>query len=451
MQSVPISLFCLLLCLNLNAQQYREQFPEGLLLLRSDSIFALNYRSDGVLDFVPFYSAPYLDSIGALAYDSRDNFYYGIRYDNAHLVKFHLNGRYEDLGIPTDSSGKKLPNEDLTSAVIHARKLYVLSYSTNSIYVIDLDSRKFKLLIANIPFALPNSLAWHPVSEKLYILDQNAFPIVISPKTGIIEKNYYTGAFANLPRKKLLSYGKLWFGNDGRCFLLAGQEGILYELDTEKRFAYYIADLNFNSPKDAVPHAALSSPQFIAKELLSLKVQPYQHQSDYLELEWYERNDKAEVAYYYTEKYNPEKLLWEQVAQVPGYAINTQSNRYTYLDRMPRQDENCYRLRTEFPEGFVAYSREVCFDKKSEKTNPKIRLSNSLVSDENGSFLHLIGYHGKKISVEIFHCASKQKTISLDLLPQGDDYSTWLRLEKAGWYEIRIINGKDIQRLKVFK
>jgi hypothetical protein len=274
---------------------------------------------------------------------------------------------------------------------------------------------------------------------------------VISPKTGIIEKNYYTGAFANLPRKKLLSYGKLWFGNDGRCFLLAGQEGILYELDTEKRFAYYIADLNFNSPKDAVPHAALSSPQFIAKELLSLKVQPYQHQSDYLELEWYERNDKAEVAYYYTEKYNPEKLLWEQVAQVPGYAINTQSNRYTYLDRMPRQDENCYRLRIEFPEGFVAYSREVCFDKKSEKTNPKIRLSNSLVSDENGSFLHLIGYHGKKISVEIFHCASKQKTISLELLPEGDDYSTWLRLEKAGWYEIRIINGKDIQRLKVFK
>jgi hypothetical protein len=118
---------------------------------------------------------------------------------------------------------------------------------------------------------------------------------------------------------------------------------------------------------------------------------------------------------------------------------------------MPRQDENCYRLRIEFPEGFDAYSREVCFDKKSEKTNPKIRLSNSLVSDENGSFLHLIGYHGKKISVEIFHCASKQKTISLELLPQGDDYSTWLRLEKAGWYEIRIINGKDIQRLKVFK
>jgi hypothetical protein len=111
MQSVPISLFCLLLCLNINAQQYREQIPEGLLLLRSDSIFALNYRSDGVLDFVPFYNAPYLDSIGALAYDSRDNFYYGIRYDNAHLVKFHLNGRYEDLGIPTDSSGKKLPTK----------------------------------------------------------------------------------------------------------------------------------------------------------------------------------------------------------------------------------------------------------------------------------------------------------------------------------------------------
>ena len=451
MYPVPMLIFCLLLGFSLSAQQDREEQADGLLLLRSDSIFSLNYRSDGKLDFIPVYSAPYLDSIGALAYDVRDNYYYGIRFDNAHLIKFQLNGRYEDLGSATDSSGNKLPNEDLTSAVIQARKLYVLSYSTNSIYEIDLDTRKFRLLIGNIGFSLPNTLAWHPVLERLYILNQNGSPMIIHPKTGALEKNLYAGAFANLPRKKLLSYGKLWFGNDGRCFLLAGQEGILYELDTEKKQAYFISNINFNSPKDAVPHAALSSPQFIAKELLSLKVQPYQHQSDYLELEWYERNDKAEVAYYYTEKYNPEKLLWEQVAQVPGYATNTQSNRYTYLDRMPRQDENCYRLRIEFPEGYVTYSREVCFDKKSEKTNPKIRLSNSLVSDENGSFLHLIGYHGKKISVEIFHCASKQKTISLELLPQGDDYSTWLRLEKAGWYEIRIINGKDIQRLKVFK
>jgi hypothetical protein len=451
MQSVPIILFCLLLCLNLHAQHYREQIPEGLLLLRSDSIFALNYRSDGVLDFVPFYKAPYLDSVGALAFDPSDDFYYGIRYDNAHLVRFKLNGRYEDMGIARDSSGKEIPNEDLTSAVIQNRKLYLLSYSTNSIFELDLDTKKYRLLTANIPFSLPNTLAWHPKLERLYILNQNGSPLIINPKTGVLEKELYGGSFANLPRKKLLSYGKLWFGTDGRCFLLAGQEGVLYELDTEKKQAYFISNINFNSPKDAVAHAALSSPQFIAKELLSLKVQPYQHQSDYLELEWYERNDKAEVAYYYTEKYNPEKLLWEQVAQVPGYAANTLSNRYTYLDRMPRQDENCYRLRIEYPEGFVAYSREVCFDKNSEKSNPKIRLSNSLVSDENGTFLHLIGYDGKKISVEIFHSASKQKTMSLELLPQGDDYSTWLRLENAGWYEIRIIDGKDIQRLKVFK
>ena len=451
MRSVPLLLFCLLFSIKLLAQQYREQNPEGLLILRSDSIFSLNYRSDGVLDFTPLYSAPYLDSVGALAFDPSDGFYYGFRYDNAHLVRFRLNERYEDLGIPTDSSGKNIPNEDLTSAVIHNKKLYVLAYSNNSIYEVDLGTKLFKLTIANIPFSLPNTLAWHPKIERLYILDQNAAPRIINPQNGLLEKEFIPGSFANLPRKKLLSYGKLWFGTDGRCFLLAGQEGVLYELDTEKKQAYFVANTNFNSPKDALPHSALQSPEFIGKEIVSLKVQPYQHLNDYLELEWFERNDKAEVAYYYTEKYNPEKLLWEQVAQVPGYAANTLSNRYTYLDRMPRQNENCYRLRLEFPEGFVGYSREVCFDKKSEKTNPKIRLSNSLVSDENGSFLHLIGYHGKKISVEIFHCASKQKTISLELLPQVDDYSTWLRLEKAGWYEIRIINGKDIQRLKVFK
>ena len=341
MNPVLLLIFCLLLGFSLSAQQDREEYADGLLLLRSDSIFSLNYRSDGKLDFIPVFSATYLDSIGALAYDARDNYYYGIRFDNAHLVKFQLNGRYEDLGIPIDSSGKKLPNEDLTSAVIHDRKLYVLSYSTNSIYVIDLDSRKFKLLTANIPFALPNSLAWHPISEKLYILDQNAFPVVISPKTGIIEKNYYTGAFANLPRKKLLSYGKLWFGNDGRCFLLAGQEGILYELDTEKRNAYYIADLNFNSPKDALPHSAIKSPVFIGNEILALKIQEYTHMKDYLELEWQERNDKAEVAYYYCEKFNPETSAWEQIGSVAGYPANTQSNRYTQLDRAPRKKKNC--------------------------------------------------------------------------------------------------------------
>ena len=147
MRSVPLLLFCLLFSIKLLAQQYREQNPEGLLILRSDSIFALNYRSDGVLDFTPLYSAPYLASVGALAFDPSDGFYYGFRYDNAHLVRFRLNERYEDLGIPTDSSGKNIPNEDLTSAVIHNKKLYVLAYSNNSIYEVDLGTKLFKITI----------------------------------------------------------------------------------------------------------------------------------------------------------------------------------------------------------------------------------------------------------------------------------------------------------------
>jgi len=451
MHFVPISFICLMFCLNLRAQHYEEQIPDGLILLRSDSIFTLNYRSDGSLNFTAHFNASFLDSVGALAYEPSEKKFYAFRYDNAHLVRFNLSGHYEDLSIPLDSSGKAIPNEDLTSAVIHDRKLYVLSYSTNSIFELNLDTKKYKLLTANIPFSLPNTLAWHPKMERLYILNQNGSPVIINPKSGAIEKEFYSGSYANLPRKKLLSYGKLWFGTDGRCFLLAGQEGILYELDTEKKIAYFVANINFNSPKDALAHDALISPRFIGKELLSLKIQPYQHQNDYLELEWYERNDKAEAAYYYCEKFNAELMRWEQLSQTPAYAATTQSNRYTYLDRMPGEGKNCYRLRIEYTEGFVAYSREVCFDKSSNKNGPEIRLSNSLVSDESGTFLHLTGYDGRKIRIEIRHCISGKKVQTIELTPKSEDESFWINLEGGAWYEIRLFDGKDIQRLKVYK
>jgi hypothetical protein len=277
---------------------------------------------------------------------------------------------------------------------------------------------------------------------------------VISPKTGIIEKNYYTGAFANLPRKKLLSYGKLWFGNDGRCFLLAGQEGILYELDTEKRIAYYIADLNFNSPKDALPHSALKSPEFIGNEMLALKIQVYPHMMDYLELEWYERNDKAEVAYYYCEKFNPETSAWEQIGSVAGYQANTQSNRYTQLDRAPRKGENCYRLRIEYLGGFIAYSPQVCFDKRQTVYTKaqKISLSHSIVPyNSGGTYLHLINYKQRKIRVELYQKGNNKLIKCFELLPTADDQSLWLDLERTGWYEIRVIDSMGTQSLKLFK
>jgi hypothetical protein len=426
--------------------------PDGLMLLRNDTIFQLNYRSDGFLEFIPKFKAPYLDSIGALSFWEEDSNYYGIRYDNAHIVRFQENGRYEDLGKASDSLEKDLPNDDLSSAVIHKNELFVLAYSTNSIYAINLEKRplEFRVLTKNIGFSLPNTLAYNPRSEKLYILDQNGSPIEIDPKTGAVELPLVKGTFLNFPRKKLLSYGKLWFSIDGRCFLLAGQEGTLYELDTEKRIAFIIANIGFNSPKDAVAGTGLIVPDFIQKDLLNLKVQPYPHMSDILELEWLERNDNKEIAYYYTERFNPNTQIWEEIAFIPGYASTKQANRYTTMDRMPHPVQNCYRLRIVEERGYLRYSQVVCYDKNK---STQLKLSLPIVDfNSNQSLLHVIGFSGKKLDIKLYHPCTNEQCWTKNVEIQSEDQSIQIPLpDMGGWFELRIFEGAEMYRLKIFR
>jgi hypothetical protein len=260
--------------------------------------------------------------------------------------------------------------------------MFVMAYSTNSIYAVDLRSKtlRFKVIVENIGFSLPNTLSYNPLTDKLYILDQNFAPISINPRNGVLELPKKNSGFQNFPKRQLLSYGKLWFDKSGRCFLLSGIEGLLYELDTENRIAYSISKTGFNSPKDAV-FIGQKMPNFLNREILNLKVQNNPLNPSNIEIEWYENNSMATVFNYYTERLNPTTKSWEVLNVVPGYAQNQQSNRYLTLDRNPFA-ESCYRLKIEKNIGSFSFSEEVCLFKNESKLKA-LWLSKTIVEQED--------------------------------------------------------------------
>lgn len=429
----------------------KAQDKDAIILIKSDSLYQLNYKVNGELDFIFRFQNHFLDSVGALAFNNEDGFYYGFRFDNGNIIRFDEDGKFENLGTP--NAADSLSPNNLTSALIHQGTIYVLSYLNNSIYCVDLEKSPlaFRRLTKNLGISIPNSIAYHPLRQKLFTLDQFGIPIFIDPISGRVERDIKS-TFANFPRKKLINYGKIWFANDGRCFLLAGQEGILYELDTENLVAYYIAELGFNSPKDAVSHNSISSPKFIHKEILSMRVNPSKYFNTNLELEWHERNDQTSVFYYFTERFNSDKEIWEEIAFVPGYTSNTQSNRYTTLDRNPLKTENCYRLRIEYQGGYIRYSQSVCYEVNASKLK-KLYLSNTVIDyNSNETMLHIKGFKNKNLQISV-RPLYKKETLALSYIyPNSDDYGHILKLpEQGGWYEIRVIEAANLYRIPVLK
>lgn len=438
--------------------QWGEACPDVFYLLRNDTVFALNIGNDGALQFIPQYINKELDSVGALAMSEGD--WYGIKFTNAHIVKISPDssgkGIFEDLGMAYNEKGDSLPNHDLTSAIVVDHEMYVLSYSTNSIYGIDLKSKplRFREVRLGMPFALPNTLAYHPIEKRLYILEQSGRPITIEPEKG--DMDIAKAAFANFPRRPLISYGKLWFGRDGRCFLLTGITGTLYELDTKKMVAYRIRTLGFNSTKDAVYCPDMNIPAFLEPDLLEIWVHGGpNHQS--LELEWEEGNSFDAVKFFHSERLNRATGNWEPLSYVPGYTgtIPEQALHYNALDRNPQEGENCYRLRIEYYNGAQRFSRTVCMDyshPKKEFKKPTFRLSPELLSQRGlGSLLQISGAQNKLVKINIYRIWDGVLCGNYNITPMVDDYALTLPLPNMeGWYALRVACGAEHQWFKVF-
>ena len=419
------------------------QIPDGILLLKADTLYQLSHQFNGNLRFIPVLKNSVLDSIGALSFHEKVDCLFGINYHNAHFIKIYQDGRSEDLGLPVDGENNSLPNDDLTSAIIVGDEMFVLAYSTNSIYAVDLISKplRFRVVVKNIGFSLPNTLSYNPLTDKLYILDQNYAPISINPRNGLLELPKKNSGFQNFPKRQLLSYGKLWFDKSGRCFLLSGIEGLLYELDTENRVAYSISKIGFNSPKDAV-FIGQKMPHFLNKEILNLKVQANPFNPTNVEIEWYENNSVASVFNYYTERLNPSTKSWEVISEVPGYAQNQQSNRYLTLDRNPFPGNSCYRLKIEKNIGSFSFSEMVCLNVSKSKD---LWLSKSVVDcDELENELRLINFSGR-IDIYATNLITNEKNLINSEMVYSDDQSiTFQTPQKIGPYEILIWNNGQI-------
>jgi hypothetical protein len=48
------------------------QIPDGILILKSDTLFQLSHQSNGNLRFIPVLKKPVLDSIGALSFYEKE-------------------------------------------------------------------------------------------------------------------------------------------------------------------------------------------------------------------------------------------------------------------------------------------------------------------------------------------------------------------------------------------
>jgi hypothetical protein len=442
--------------------QWDEDCPEAMFLLRDDTIFSLNIRLDGSMQFIPWVGDKRLDSIAAMAMHEGD--YYGINYTNAHVIKMPKEGflgdyaqrKFEDLGHPINEKGDSLPNFDLTSAVIVDHEMFILSYSTNSIYGIDLKSKplRYRIVRLGIPFALPNTLSYHPTEKKLYVLEQTGRPIMINIESGEIEVDRNT--FTNFPRRPMIASGKLWFGRDGRCFLLAGRQGTLYELDTKKMVAYQIRDLGFNSTKDAFYCLDMDVPAFLEPNVLDIWAHLSQDGHS-LELEWHEGNSDEPIKFYHSERLNPKTGEWEPLSFIPGYTgvVLEQVLRYNALDRIPKNGENCYRLRIEYYGGVQRFSRTVCVDypiKTKVFKKPTFRLSPELLSQRGmGTMLQLSGAKNQLVNVTVYRVWDGVLSWSQSFRALADDYSIKLPLPNMeGWYAVRVACGAAHQWFKVF-
>ena len=442
--------------------QWEENCPDGLFLLKDDTIFTLNIRLDGSMHFIPYIQDKRLDSIGAIAMHEGD--YYGINYYNAHVIKIPKEGllgdytqrKFKDLGQPINEKGDSLPNFDLTSAVIVDHEMFVLSYSTNSIYGIDLKSKplRYRIVRLGIPFALPNTLAYHPIEKRLYILEQTGKPIMIKVENGDMEVDKNT--FTNFPRRPMISYGKLWFGRDGRCFLLVGLEGTLYELDTKKLVAYRIRELGFKSTKDAFYCLDMDIPAFFEPNILDIWVHLAQDGHS-LELEWHEGNSSEPIKFFHSERFNPKTKDWEPLSFIPGYTgtIPEQALRSNALDRIPQKGENCYRLRIEYYNGAQRFSRTVCVDypiREKVFKQPTFRLSPGLLSQRGmGAMLQLSGAKNQMVNVSVYRVWDGVLSWSQSFRALADDYSIKLPLPNMeGWYAVRVACGAEHQWFKVF-
>ena len=422
-------------------------YQNGLCLLRNDTIYNLNLRSDGKLNFIPWFSDRMLEDFTAITFNKSDSFFYAFNQNNANLVRFRPLGQIENIGRAISEDGE-LPNEDLISATIFENELFVLAASSNSIYAVNLQKKAptFRTVIKNIAFGLPNGLSFNPLNNKLFLIDQNGTAIYIDPKNGKLETLAKNGGFANFPRKKQLSYGKIWFTDEKRCFFLVGLEGQLYELDTENRIAYFVDNTGFVSTKGAFFCGA--EPLFIEKELLSLKIQPYPHGKESLELEWFEKKTDSSAVNYYTEKFSTRLNKWVEIGFIPGYAATAQSNRYTTLDRSPEKVENCYRLRKAYFDKIV-YSKVVC-TKDAENNTLIIKLSGIIF--ENGKVLiHFKNMQGIEVDLKINNNLGGN-TLLQKHFKLSDDDQVYQISEKltGGWNFISIFAGGKTQHLKFF-
>jgi hypothetical protein len=443
-----VRLFCTLIIVSVSFQfSISQTVPDnGICLLRNDTIFKLNLCSDGKLNFIPWFIDSTIKDLNAVSFNYQDSFFYGFNQKNANLIRFRPFNNVEDLGRPI-SKEEELPNEDLIATALAGDEIFVLAASTNSIYAIDIKKRplSFRTVVKNIAYGLPNGLSFNPLNNKLFLIDQNGTAINIDPENGkqeIIPKN---GSFANFPRKKQLSYGKVWFTDKKRCFFLVGLEGQLYELDTEKRIAYFIENTGFVSTKAAFFFGG--EPDFIDREILSFKIHPYPHGNEILELEWFENNPENLPVNYYAEKYVPKLNKWIEIGFIPGYASTGQANRYTILDRSPSKGENCYRLRKSYFDK-IKYSKVVCT--KDEQNKAIIRLSDSFADSESIT-LHFQHMEGSVIELSVKHYLSDTPFIKkyFNIISSDQSYTLSDRLE-VGWNFIVVNSGNKTEYLKVF-
>jgi hypothetical protein len=440
------SLFLILLSWQLSAQDC----PTGFYLLRSDTIFELSKKRNGQPNFVPYYQADFLDSIGALAYHSEENYWYAVSQLHGDIMRFQTNGRIENLGRPKhEERGDWMPNEGLISAVIWGDELYILNAPTSSILAVDLSKKPLTYKnLATFNHSLPNSLSFDPNTKQLLLFHQNGGSIYFDPKTGIstIDNKKYKG----FKRRSFLAYGKLWFDAEGQAFMLHGNQGELVHIDLEEKVVYEIAATGFVSTKDAVQCFASKAATPFPQDLLRMSVAPYSNRHS-LQLEWMQgRNHKVE--HYEMQANRSDGQGWVKVRGLDAFNAYQQSGRYAALDRYPKTGEHCYRLRIDYQGGHSRYSSSVCMNWPDSLQGSQWLLSPQFISEE-WPYLELqtTELEGDLIQLRLYDLLNGQLILEKAFYPKGEDQGFLLALPaRQGWHRVELISGDQIEQFSVY-
>ncbi len=208
-----------------------------------NSTLALNNPNNIIFNY-PF-------NLNAIGYNELDDFIYGIRRPINHLVRFHSNGSFDDLG----DLGGAINISPVVGGFDNKGLFYIREGNSMNPTVIVIDVANLTAKIDNSGGFDAKDWAFHPSSGKFYGV-ANGELHAYTPGGG-----FSSTILSGLEPGEGPVYGSSFYANDGFIYVANNNSTKLYRIDVVNSIAHYVTTYNIDQgdgtscPKSIPPYS----------------------------------------------------------------------------------------------------------------------------------------------------------------------------------------------------